>query len=203
MKLRDLIFIAAAGIAVQSCDKIPFLGGTSEEAEEQSAEAEEQSEEPTAESSEEATPAQPAGAGEEQQPAQRPSQRPAAGEQQRISRTTAAAPLAEEPWTPAQTGTVNPGMTADNIIAVWGEPAHQITANNRSYLYYRNGCEISCGTFDVVLLEGNQVVDAIVRGAGHVYSGVSSSPPERIAEFTPPDLMEVVPGVDSAAAFAQ
>lgn len=191
MKLRDLIFIAAIGVAVQSCDRIPFLGGDSEE-------AEEQSEESTAESSEEATPTQPAAAGEEQQPAQRP----AAGERQRISRTTAA-PLAEEPWTPTQTGTVDPGMTADDVIAVWGEPVREMIANNRSYLYYRNGCEISCGMFDVVLLEGNQVVDAVVRGPGHVYSGVSSSPPERMAEFTPPDLWEVVPGVDSATAFAQ
>ncbi len=199
MKLRDLIFMTAVGIAVQSCDKIPFLGGDSEEAEE----AEEQSVEFTAESSQEATPAQPAAAGAEQRPAQRPSQRPAASERQRISRATAAAPLAEEPWTPTQTGTVDPGMTADDVIAVWGEPVAEIMTNNRSYFYYRNGCEISCGTFDVVLLEGNQVVDAIVRGPGHFYSGVSSSPPERMAEFTPPDLMKIVPGVDSATASAQ
>ncbi len=191
MKLRDLIFMAAVGVAVQSCDRIPFFGGDSEE-------TEEQPEESAAESSEEATPARPAAAGAEQQPAQRP----AAGERQRISRT-AAAPLAEEPWTPAQTGTVDPGMTADDVIAVWGEPVREIIANNRSYFYYRNGCEISCGTFDVVLLEGNQVVDAIVRGPGHFYSGVSSSPPERMAEFTPPDLMKIVPGVDSATASAQ
>ena len=196
MKLRELIFIAAVGVAVQSCDRIPFLGGDSEE-------TEEQSEESAAESSEEATPARPAAAGAEQQPAQRPSQRSAGGEPQRISRTPAAAALAEEPWTPAQTGTVDPGMTADDVIAVWGEPVREMIANNRSYLYYRNGCEISCGMFDVVLLEGNQVIDAIVRGPGHVYSGVSSSPPERMAEFTPPDLMKIVPGVDSATASAQ
>ena len=28
---------------------------------------------------------------------------------------------------------------------------------------------------------------AVVRGQGHSYAGLSSSPPDRIAEFTPPD----------------
>lgn len=82
----------------------------------------------------------------------------------------------DEPWTPEHTGTVDPGMSYDDVVAVWGEPVTDRMADGRRYLYFRNGCEASCGTFDVVFLEGGQVVDAIVRGSGHTYSGTSSSP---------------------------
>ena len=92
----------------------------------------------------------------------------------------------DRPWTPTHTGTVDPGMTRDQVIAVWGEPLVERASDNWVYLYFRNGCEVSCGTDDVVLLQDGQVVDAIVRGQGHTYSGVSSSPPGRTAEATMP-----------------
>jgi hypothetical protein len=98
----------------------------------------------------------------------------------------AVAQLIDEPWTPVDTGTVTPGMTRDQVIAVWGIPVAERTIEGRTFLYFRNGCEVSCGTFDVVFLENNQVVDAIVRGVGHTYAGVSSSPPERQGVMTPP-----------------
>jgi hypothetical protein len=90
----------------------------------------------------------------------------------------------DQPWTPTQTGTVSPGMDRDQVIAVWGKPVAERSEGNWTYLYFRNGCEASCGTFDVVFLEGGKVVDAIVRGAGHTYDGTSSSPPGRKAEPT-------------------
>jgi hypothetical protein len=93
---------------------------------------------------------------------------------------------ADEPWTPKDTGTVSPGMTRDQVVTVWGKPEVERTAGRWSYLYYRNGCEVSCGTFDLVVLDGGQVIDAVVRGRGHTYSGVSSSPANRAAKFTPP-----------------
>jgi hypothetical protein len=92
----------------------------------------------------------------------------------------------DRPWTPTHTGTVDPGMTRDQVIAVWGEPMVERASEDWVYLYFRNGCEISCGTDDIVLLLDGQVVDAIVRGQGHTYSGVSSSPPGRTAERTMP-----------------
>ncbi|HEX9580387.1 MAG TPA: hypothetical protein VF970_04710 [Gemmatimonadales bacterium] len=97
-------------------------------------------------------------------------------------------PAADEPWSPVDTGTVAPGMTRDDVIAVWGVPVAERTAGTRGYLYFRNGCEVSCGTFDVVLLENGQVVDAIVRGSGHSYAGTSSSPPGRQPTATPPQV---------------
>ncbi len=93
---------------------------------------------------------------------------------------------AEEPWTPTHTGTVNPGMSRDDVVGVWGPTVAERTAGTFTYLYFRNGCELACGTFDVVFLENGQVVDAIVRGPGHTYSGQSSSPPGRTAAPTPP-----------------
>lgn len=92
----------------------------------------------------------------------------------------------DRPWTPTHTGTVDPGMTRNQVIAVWGEPLVERASDNWAYLYFRNGCEVTCGTDDIVLLQDGQVVDAIVRGPGHTYSGVSSSPPGRTAEPTLP-----------------
>jgi hypothetical protein len=77
-------------------------------------------------------------------------------------------------------------MTRSDVVGTWGDPVAERVTGTRGYLYYRNGCEASCGTFDVVFLESDQVVDAIVRGRGHTYSGVSSSPPNREARPTLP-----------------
>lgn len=108
------------------------------------------------------------------------------------------ASLVDEPWTPVDTGTVAPGMSRDQVIAVWGIPVAERTSDGRTYLYFRNGCEVTCGTFDVVFLENDQVVDAIVRGVGHTYAGTSSSPPERQGQMTPPRVPESPSGADEA-----
>lgn len=92
----------------------------------------------------------------------------------------------DQPWTPTHTGTIDPGMTRSQVIAVWGEPLVERDSGGWLYLYYRNGCEVTCGMNDVVLLQDGQVVDAVVRGRGHIYSGVSSSPAGREAVPTPP-----------------
>ncbi len=103
-------------------------------------------------------------------------------------RTEPARAMVDEPWTPTRSGTVDPGMSRAEVVAVWGEPAVERSLGGWLYLHYRNGCEVSCGTSDVVMLQGGQVVDAIVRAPGHTYSGVSSSPPGRVGVFTPPTI---------------
>jgi len=85
----------------------------------------------------------------------------------------------DEPYNSPDTGTVAPGMTQSDVEGLWGRPSAVRHAGNFTYLHYPNGCEWSCGTDDVVILQDNQVVDAIVRWAGHGYSGESSSPPGR------------------------
>ncbi len=116
------------------------------------------------------------------QPAEQAQATPLPAPAQPVSRQ----PVFDEPWTPVDTGTVQPGMTRADVIATWGEPVAERQSGGWTYLYFRNGCEASCGTFDLVMLENDQVVDAIVRGPGHHFGGMSSSPTGRQAEFTPP-----------------
>jgi hypothetical protein len=68
-------------------------------------------------------------------------------------------------------------MTERDIYSRWGPPMEVRNLGAFTYIYYPNGCERTCGTADVVILQNGQVVDAIVRWPGHVYSGESSSPP--------------------------
>lgn len=88
--------------------------------------------------------------------------------------------LSDEPYNSADTGTIAPGMGESDVAALWGPPSAVRHAGSFTYLHYPNGCERSCGTDDVVILQDGQVVDAIVRWAGHGYSGQSSSPPGRV-----------------------
>jgi hypothetical protein len=99
---------------------------------------------------------------------------------------TVSMPAVDEPWSPTATGTVTPGMTREDVLGVWGEPVAERAVGAWTYLYFRNGCEVSCGTFDVVFLENGQVVNAIVRGQGHIYDGTSTSPPGAEARATLP-----------------
>lgn len=170
MKSPTLVAIAVLALSSMACDKIPFLGKSA------------------ADSAATDTTAGAPGTTQDtaSAPAPEPPTPPPTQPPQQAAPARPAAMLVDEPWFPTDTGTVSPGMTRFDVIAVWGMPVTERQAGNRTYLYYRNGCEVTCGTFDVVFLEHDQVVDAIVRGTGHTYAGVSSSPRERQAEYTPP-----------------
>lgn len=81
---------------------------------------------------------------------------------------------------------VRPGMSESDVRARWGEPVAVRRANEWTYLFFRNGLERQWGYYDTVFLHNDQVVDAIVRAPEHLYVGQSSSPPDRLPEFTPP-----------------
>ncbi len=100
-----------------------------------------------------------------------------------------AAPAVAEPAAPAPPtdNAVKPGMTEAEVVARWGNPIATRTANDWTYLFYRNGEERSWGYYDVVMLQRGQVMDAIVRSPDHPYAGVSSSPEGRVPVFTPPN----------------
>jgi hypothetical protein len=83
------------------------------------------------------------------------------------------------------TGTVNPGMTEREVYELWAAPAAVRRVGEYTYLFFRNGCEYTCGTMDVVTLKDGRVVDAIVRWEGHRYSGESSSPEGRVPVANP------------------
>jgi hypothetical protein len=90
----------------------------------------------------------------------------------------------DEPYNSPDTGTVAPGMAENDVVALWGPPSARRHAGDFTYLHYPNGCEWTCGTTDIVILQNGQVVDAVVRWAGHGYSGQSSSPPGTTPEAT-------------------
>jgi hypothetical protein len=82
--------------------------------------------------------------------------------------------------------TIKPGMTTAEVKAAWGEPVAVRSRGEYTYLSYQNGCVKTCGTYDTVILEKGQVVDAVVRATYHAYEGMSSSPSTRKPEFTKP-----------------
>lgn len=86
----------------------------------------------------------------------------------------------------AAQATIKPGMTEAEVRTAWGQPLTARKTGNMTYLYYRNDCFRRCGTYDVVFLEGGQVIDAIVRDSHRKYDGVSSSPRDRKPEVTRP-----------------
>lgn len=197
MRRRHLCLIITLGLTTQSCDKIPFIGGGSDDTETAADTTSADSVPAVTETPGAQTP--DAAAREDVATPQRRAGRQIAQQQP----SAPAFPAMDEPWDPIYTGTIDPGMTTEQVIQAWGEPVRETVAGNYSYLYFRNGCEWSCGTFDVVILDRDQVVDAVVRGAGHVYSGISSSPDDRIPEFTPPIEEMPEPAVDLAPAVTQ
>jgi hypothetical protein len=85
-------------------------------------------------------------------------------------------PMEDVPFTSADTGTIAPGMGEKDVYGLWGPPADVRRQGEFTYLFFPNGCEHTCGTADVVILQHGQVVDAVLRWPGHGYSGQSSSP---------------------------
>jgi len=71
---------------------------------------------------------------------------------------------------------IDPGMTKAQVIARLGPPAVVRTTDGSTYLFYRNGTERRVGMNDLVILEDDKVVDAVLRSAARRYSGKSSSP---------------------------
>ena len=91
-------------------------------------------------------------------------------------RVTSSEPVVDKPYTSIDTGTIDPGMAERDVYSQWGPPMGVRKMGEFTYIFYPNGCERTCGTADVVTLENDKVIDAIVRWPGHHYSGQSSSP---------------------------
>lgn len=73
-------------------------------------------------------------------------------------------------------GTIDPGMTKAQVIERLGKPATVRTFQGTTYLLYSNSCGKSCGMQDLVVLDGDAVVDAVFRSPNRHYTGTSSSP---------------------------
>ena len=97
------------------------------------------------------------------------------------------------PYVSKDTGTVNPGMSEREVYELWAAPLAVRRVGQYTYLFFRNSCEYTCGTMDVVTLKDGKVVDAIVRWDGHRYSGESSSPEGRVPVANPGDSLHITP----------
>jgi hypothetical protein len=73
-------------------------------------------------------------------------------------------------------GTIDPGMTKQQVIERLGRPATVRSYQGTTYLLYSNSCGRSCGMQDLVVLDHDAVVDAIFRSPNRHYTGMSSSP---------------------------
>lgn len=83
--------------------------------------------------------------------------------------------------------TIDPGMTRDQVVEHLGQPLNERKTGNAWFMFYRNGCERTCGMNDLVILEDGKVVDAIFRSPSRHYSAASSSPTGVRPEPTSPD----------------
>jgi hypothetical protein len=80
---------------------------------------------------------------------------------------------------------VRPGMSEADVRARWGDPIAVRRSNDWTYLFFANG-DRHFGFLDFVMLQGGQVMDAVVRAPEHVYLGQSSSPADRVPAYTAP-----------------
>ena len=71
---------------------------------------------------------------------------------------------------------IDPGMTRAEVVDRLGKPLNERKSGEHTYLFYRNGCEKTCGMNDLVVLDAGKVSDAIFRSPARRYSGTSSSP---------------------------
>lgn len=104
---------------------------------------------------------------------------------------------------------IDSGMSRTQVVERFGKPLAERTAGTQTYLFYRNGAERRAGMQDVVILDGDKVVDALLRGTTHRYSGRSSSPVEISAATArargrgqPPAATVAQPGTTRGAAGA-
>ncbi len=94
-----------------------------------------------------------------------------------LSAATLAAVLVATSATWAQdVQTIRPGMSYDEVMAVFGEPQSMRSYGHHDFYFYSNGCEKECGFPDTVFFRDGQVVDAVLRAPWRDYAGESSSP---------------------------
>jgi len=72
--------------------------------------------------------------------------------------------------------TIDPGMTQEQVVSALGKPLSEHGFRSFTYLFYKSGCEKTCGMNDLVVLDSGKVVDAVFRSSNRKYSGTSSSP---------------------------
>ena len=90
--------------------------------------------------------------------------------------------------------TVDAGMHRSEVVERFGLPAAEHVAGSLSFLFYEADCQRPCDAEDVVVLEDDAVVDALLLPPYRVYSG-GPAPAADTLEMRPP---EAVPPDSSA-----
>jgi hypothetical protein len=88
----------------------------------------------------------------------------------------AGAPPMDTPAVAVRGGQIDPGMSKAQVVALFGAPASDRVRGDTRYLLFSNGVEQQTGMSDLVVLEGDKVIDAVLRAPNRSYSGTSSSP---------------------------
>jgi hypothetical protein len=76
----------------------------------------------------------------------------------------------------AQAASIDSGMTKAQVIEKFGKPASERSRGEFTYLFFSNGREKQVGTADIVILQADHVMDAVLRSPSRTYTGKSSSP---------------------------
>ncbi len=84
-----------------------------------------------------------------------------------------------------ETQFIEPGMGADQVKLVFGEPQGISSYGQFTFYFYDNACEKECGFPDIVFIQNGQVADAVLRAPWRGYNGESSSPKGVIPRSTP------------------
>ena len=71
----------------------------------------------------------------------------------------------------AQGAMIAQGMTPAQVRDVFGAPARTRESGAWTYWYYANGCPVRCGSDDVVFVQNERVVAAVLRTRHRVMSG--------------------------------
>jgi hypothetical protein len=71
----------------------------------------------------------------------------------------------------AQGGAIRAGMSPDEVRAAFGAPARMRTEGDWTYWFYANGCPVRCGSDDVVFLQNDHVVAAVLRTGVRRFEG--------------------------------
>lgn len=94
--------------------------------------------------------------------------------------------------------TIRPGMSARAVVAVFGQPTVARDAGDWTYLFYRNGCPVRCGSDDVVFLRDGEVVAAVLRSPKRRFTGSAAS--ELLEDQPPSRGLELTAGASRGAA---
>lgn len=112
----------------------------------------------------------------------------------RTTLSLVAALLVALPGSAQERATISPGMSRSQVVEAFGSPTQTRQAGDWTYLFYLNRCLPGCGSDDVVFLQGDRVVAAVLRSPARRFAGPAAAPALAGAS----DLAPVSPGPRAA-----